>query len=98
MRTHVILAACAACQGWATGHGPENGSDGSDGSDGSEFQDQTSTIVFYTSKMHAFGIQIAPLVSRSTFPKLLPFGISFVAQILHFAKSIGRKGQFDATV
>ena len=95
MHTHVILAACAACQDWATGRGTENGSNGSNAS---EFPNRTSSIVFYTSKMHALRVQIAPLVSRSTFPKLLPFGVSFAAQILHFAKSIGRNGQLDATI
>ena len=95
MRTHVILAACATCQGWASGRGPENGSNGSAAS---EFPDRTSSIVFYTSKIHVLVFQIAPLVSRSTFPKLLPFGISFDAKIFHFAKNMGRNCQLDATI
>ena len=100
MRTHVILAACSACQGWASGRDTGNGSNGSNGSNsanGSEFPNRTSSFAFYTSKMHALRVQIAPLVSRSTFPKLLPFGVLFEANILHFAQSMGRKGQLDAT-
>ena len=41
-------------------------------------------------------IQILPVLSRSALAKLLSFGISFDAKILHFPQSMGRSGQIHA--